>query len=158
MSIPGVKVAAPQQRTKTVEELSPEELSLLSVRCLVASAKSLGQLVAVAEIQMKAQARQIELLEEIADLLTDDDDDDEEGEEGDAGPRREADPPEYARNQKADLRATGLAPRFTERAIPEPEEPDENAEFRAMCVPNPDYRAPEVVELTSEQPYDERPK
>jgi len=151
MSIPGVKVAAPQQRTKTVEELSPEELSLLSVRCLVASAKSLGQLVAVAEIQVKAQARQIELLEEIADLLTDDDEDEEDDA---AGPGREAEPPEYARNQKADLRATGLAPRFTERAVSEPEEPDENAEFRAMCVPNPDYRRPEVVELIAD-PYDE---
>lgn len=159
----------PQPQPKSLESMSQQELALLSVRAQVASAQALEKLVRVAEVQAQATAKQIELLEELCEMLDEGEADDDE-EEASAGNEvrgrilaREASPPEYARNQSADLRATGLAGRFTERALEEEaaapfeQSPhfadDDNAEFRSMCVPNPDYRRPEVVELIAD-PYD----
>ena len=142
----------PQPQPKSLESMSQQELALLSVRAQVASAQALEKLVRVAEVQAQATAKQIELLEELCEMLDEGEADDEEAE----GERREADPPVYARNQSADLRATGLAGRFTERALDEEaaapfeQSPhfadDDNAEFRSMCVPNPDYRPSEPAE------------
>jgi peptidoglycan hydrolase CwlO-like protein len=118
------------QAQKKLEELTQPELALLSVRCLVSTNQLLAQLVKLTEVRGQQAAKEIELLEEICELLTDDDDDDDE--------RKEAAPP-YAEHQRADLQTSGLAPRFTER-VEETDDDDENAEFRAMCTPNPDYR------------------
>ncbi len=182
MSIPGVmQPPPPQAKKKALEELNATELSLVSVRALVSTAQSLAVLIQFTEAIGKANARQIELLEEIAELLDIDDDEEEGDEEDEESAGREAAPPVYARNQKADLLAFNERPRFTERVVDEPavktkfppreidrelerlavreleEEDDDNAEFHAQCVPNPDWRPPqppEVVELV-EDPYAE---
>jgi len=146
-----------QPQPKSLESMSQQELALLSVRAQVASAQALEKLVRVAEVQAQATAKQIELLEELCEMLDEGDGEDDET-EGDE--RREADPPAYARNQSADLRAAGLPGRFTERALDEeaaaPFEQtphfadDDNAEFRAMCVPNPDFRPREPEDRADE--------